>query len=424
MGGGGTVLLLFLNMMCKNLIFSFTLLLTVAALGQPQTRSWVESHTNTILTVDPDSSNYSDLAPIGDAIGTARIVMLGEQDHGDAPTFLAKTRLIKYLHEVKGFNVLAFESDFFGLNQGWDALDKQDVSPFLHRNIFPIWTGCNTCRPLFSQYIPATQGTSHPLQITGFDNQMILTYSTFNLIHQLDSVIRALDLPVSHDPAYSTAIIPLIDSLKFWYTATPTDKTFFDRCKEQAGIIHQQLAAKAGPDAFWTMVVQNIIAETLSFQRGDFRIARNTRDEQMALNLRWLAEHKYPGEKIIVWAANYHIAKYADHDGKKDLESMGHFFTRDSNYLRQTYVLGFNSYGGTAGRLGFPDYDIQKPRKDGFENWIPEQMAYAFTDFSKMPDKSEKFFLKGLGHMSFKTHWAQLFDGVFFIREMYPCEKK
>ena len=407
----------------------FTLILTVIFSSfihsQSTTRTWVESHANAIRTIEPDSTDFSDLAPVGDAIGDVRFVMLGEQDHGDAPTFLAKTRLIKYLHEVKGFNVLAFESDFFGLNQGWDLQDKKDVSLFVRRNVFPIWTGCNTCRNLFNTYIPATQSTAHPLQITGFDNQMILTYSSYNLIHQLDSVIRALDLPVSHDPEYSTRILPVIDSLKFWYAVPPTDKTYFDRCGTLARNIHDQLAAKAGPDNFWTMVAENIYKETLTFQKADdFRVTRNTRDEQMALNLRWLAEHKYPGEKFIIWAANSHVAKYADSDGKKSLEAMGHFFTRDSNYLDQTYVLGFNSYSGTAGRLGYKDYDIQKPKKDGFENWIPSTLPFAFVDFRKMNFRKEYFLLKGFGHMSFKNNWAEVFDGVFFIREMYPCEKK
>lgn len=401
------------------------ILITNAVYAQPQTRAWVDAHTYPVRTVEPDAADFSDLIPFGDAIGDARFIFLGEQDHGDAPTFLAKTRLIKYLHEVKGFNVLAFESDFFGLNQGWDLQDKKDVSLFVRRNVFPIWTGCNTCRNLFNIYIPATQSTAHPLQITGFDNQMILTYSSFNLNHQLDSVIGVLDLPVSHDPEYSTHILPVIDSLRFWYAVPPGDKTYFDRCGTMARIIHDQLALKAGPDNFWTMVAENIYKETLTFQKADdFRVPRNIRDEQMALNLRWLAEHKYPGEKFIIWAANYHAAKYADSSGKKSVETMGHYFTRDSSYAYQTYVLGFNSYSGTAGRLGYPDFSLQKPRKDGFENWIPAALPYAFTDLSKLKDKSEKFFMKGLGHMSFKTHWAQLFDGVFFIREMYPCEKK
>src|SRR5262245_61862370 len=85
---------------------------------QPQTsiKAYVQQTAVPIQTVQPEATDYSDLEAIGNAIGDAKIVMLGEQDHGDAPTYLAKTRLVKYLHEKKGFNVLAVESDFYALN--------------------------------------------------------------------------------------------------------------------------------------------------------------------------------------------------------------------------------------------------------------------------------------------------------------------
>lgn len=75
-------------------------------------KKYVVENTKFISNIDPLSSEYNDLEPIGAAIGDAQVVMLGEQDHGDAPALLAKIRLLKYLHEKKGFNVLAFESDF------------------------------------------------------------------------------------------------------------------------------------------------------------------------------------------------------------------------------------------------------------------------------------------------------------------------
>src|ERR1700761_1302410 len=117
-------------------ILSVSSLISLPAHAQKLIKDYVEKNAIPIYTIEPDSTNYSDLEPIGNAIGDAKIVMLGEQDHGDAPTFLAKTRLIKYLHEKKGFNVLAFESDFFGLNEGWDRLDKKpdNLGAFLRKN--------------------------------------------------------------------------------------------------------------------------------------------------------------------------------------------------------------------------------------------------------------------------------------------------
>src|SRR5262245_4385391 len=117
---------------------TFITLLFFSHLFAQDIKRYTKQNSNKIKTIEPDSVDYSDLEVIGDAIGNARVVMLGEQDHGDAPTFLAKTRIIKYLHEKKGFNVLAFESDFFGLNEGWDKLpkEKNNCILFSHLNIF------------------------------------------------------------------------------------------------------------------------------------------------------------------------------------------------------------------------------------------------------------------------------------------------
>jgi erythromycin esterase-like protein len=398
------------------------------AIGQNQVKKFVEQTAVSISTIDPDSTNFSDLEVIGNAIGNSQIVMLGEQDHGDAPTFLAKTRLIKYLHEKKGFNVLAFESDFFGLNYGIENLsnEKNAIDTFLKKNIFPIWTACNTCRNLFYNYIPSTHKSSNPLRVTGFDNQMILDYSRKYLSLKLDSVLRNLDLPITKQSDYVSIVLPAIDSLKLYWTNPGDD--YYRRCDEYLKEIKSEIGNKLNKNNFWVMVIDNLIQENLEYStKKDFKKSGNARDLQMANNLKWLVEYKYPFDKIIVWAANEHIAKYADSSKTNPddkMITMSSYFTRDSSLLEKSYIIGFTSYEGEAGRLGMKTFKIRKPKPDGFENWINKSFNYAFVDFKIYNGNSEEFYLKGLGHNTFfKKDWTKIFDGIFYIKEMYACER-
>ena len=418
-------------LMLKFSLLTFILFYVQFCFGQAPIKDYVISQAKQISSIDPSDEDYSDLHAIGDAIGKSRIVMLGEQDHGDAPTFLAKTRLIKYLHEKLGFNILAFESDFFGLNFGFDKLEKSKpkIDTFLRKNIFPIWTNCHTCQNLFYNYIPSTFQTDNPLLISGFDNQMVLNFSSKQLSYYLDSLLQSLNIFLTKQQNYRTEILPLIDSLKYY---SFKDIANYAKCETFLNQIKNQISGKLNESDFWMMVINNLIAENKTYMvyKIDKIIASNIRDEQMALNLKWLMNIKFPNERIIVWAANAHVAKYMDSLGKsgRKLISMGSFFTNTKRYFDETYVLGFTSYEGEAGRLGFDIYSVRKPKTNGFENWINKSYNYSFVDFknynSKYPDQPQLFYLKGLGHnTAFQKDWTKVFDGIFFIREMYPCKR-
>jgi len=420
--------------MKKLLFLSAPVLLFSVSRGQSSIKEHIQKTATTIGTIQPDSTNFSDLEVIGNAIGDAKIVMLGEQDHGDAPTYLAKTRLVKYLHEKKGFNVLAIESDFFALNRGWEQLPKDSASmvAYLHYNIFSIWTGCDACFPLFRQYVPRTFQTSSPLQIAGFDNQMVMPYS-MQLPHQLDSVLLSLQLPVTKTPEYRQQIIPMLDSLRKWWYSKP-DYALFDQCAARLQQIRQEASQKLDAGNFWLQVIDNLIQENEHFRylkdrNKHTKYSNNVRDLQMAENLAWLTKVKYPNEKIIVWAASEHIAKTREDlpDNKRKMISMGGAFTTDSALATHTYVLGFTSYEGTAGRLGFPDYPLPKPKKESFENWVRPKGAYSFVDFKNYrkahAGENEEFYMSGYNHFNVEAQWTRIFDGVFYIDKMYTCKK-
>lgn len=411
-------------------LFVFLFLIPGFLSAQNTAEQFVKTHITQIPTIDPNVSEREELQLLEKAIGNARVVMLGEQDHGDANTFLAKRRIIQYLHEKMGFNVLAFESDYFSLNQGWDRQPKDSakIVSFLRTNIFALWPYCEAAAPLFNTYIPQSLRSAHPLEITGFDNQMVLGFSAINIKRLLDSVFKKWDLPVTKETNY-TEYLTTLDSLRFSYGNRKVPASDYDRWQGRFQRLRDELGKVLAADDYWITVLDNLLSEIVSFQLDEnSQLAKRSRDHQMAANLLWLTQHKYANEKIIVWAANYHVARYSDSiSPKRHLYTMGHVFSQFAD-APKAYILGFNSYSGRAGRLGGKSYNIPAPRKNSFENWIPADWAFAFIDFSSFPDrhneKGVKFFMKGLGHMSFETNWQHYYDGVFFIREMTSCLQK
>ena len=93
----------------KSISFILVLLLIFFS-GDKGIKKHVKENLHIVKSIDPLDTDFEDLSAIGDAIGDAKLVLLGEQCHGDGATFAAKSRLIKYLHEKKGFNILAFNA--------------------------------------------------------------------------------------------------------------------------------------------------------------------------------------------------------------------------------------------------------------------------------------------------------------------------
>src|SRR5262249_31840131 len=118
--------------------------------GDEERVAWLKSHAAAIRSIDPDDADFIDLEPFRRAIGDARIVLLGEQTHGDGATFHAKTRLIRFLHEKCGFDVLAFESGLYDCHKAWTLLREGKVSPAkaVANGVFAIWTQSEQVRPL------------------------------------------------------------------------------------------------------------------------------------------------------------------------------------------------------------------------------------------------------------------------------------
>jgi len=416
-----------MNKIFFGILFSLFL---IQAVGQTSVKTYTSDNFKQVSSIDPVNINYSDLISIGEAIGEANVVMLGEQDHGDAPTFLAKTRILKYLIEVKGFSVIAFESDFYSLNQGWSDLkdNKDSIKLFLQKNIFSNWTQCKQCDPLFT-YL-SENIFNRKIRLTGFDNQhhglfSQLNYYNKHLVAFLDtSDIKLMKLPAKKNlsQAYNNLGISKNRQQKdsAWKMIISLYDSLLSKAKE-----------KYGETNFWVQELKSI----KTFTEQDFAYASGVgfkgeaiRDRQMADNLLWLIKNKYSGEKIIVWAANNHVSKKAvnnDINNEFMIKPMGEVFTTISSPAISTYSIGFTSLQGKARRFGEKHYNVPKSKTNSFESWANDKsFDYGFINLKNLSNRNEEFFMMGeMYHRYANTDWANIFDGVFYIKDMYFCDE-
>jgi erythromycin esterase-like protein len=106
-------------------------------------------------------------------------------------------------------------------------------------------------------------------------------------------------------------------SLRIQYTLPPVDAATVDQeCKSVVDYLtaHRSALIAAGAtagDVDWAIqnatIVQQFAHVQIIENNGDMDAASDFRDQSMAENIRWIADHN-PGAKIIVWAHNAHVS--------------------------------------------------------------------------------------------------------------------
>src|SRR5258708_16952597 len=158
------------------LIASILLLLATPLVAQPVSESdprvaWLAKNAMRIRSLDVSDADFSDLEGLRAALKGARVVMLGEHRHDEGTALLAKARLVRFLHEQMGFNVLAFESGLYDCPKAWEFVVKgEEPRKALSRGVFAIWSESREVQPLFD-YIGKEAKGAHPLQLAGVDCQ-------------------------------------------------------------------------------------------------------------------------------------------------------------------------------------------------------------------------------------------------------------
>lgn len=151
---------------------ALTVVMTGARAADEGSMNWVRTQMKPMAATSPAELTDAQLQAFGDAVGKARVVALGEQTHGGRQEFELKTRLLRYLHEKKGFDVLLLESGVFDVALLQQAMQRgEKLDALAPGNVFYMYAKSEAGRTLL-RYLDEAQAGPRPMLLSGIDSQL------------------------------------------------------------------------------------------------------------------------------------------------------------------------------------------------------------------------------------------------------------
>ena len=325
--------------------------------------AWLTDHAVPFTTVQP-GTDLSDLAPLREMVGNARVVAMGEGTHGTREFFQMKHRVFQYLVREMGFTQFAIEASapeaddinaYVLGGEGWFS-QGQNLLVYLH-----FWTWDTQEVLDLMQWMREWNATGPPerrVQFRGFDMQYageaieaVQAYiagadpSNFSFVYdryqclapyrnygltQTGRMARYAALPDSARSACRTGLLAVFDLIAA------------HRAEYQAASAANH--AEALHDA--RLVVQ---WESLAALTGAPGAYNALRDRYLAEDVQWLLDQAGPGARMMLWAHNAHVARVPG--------AMGAYLDADlgADYVNLGFLFGTGSFNA-IGNQGFTKY--------------------------------------------------------------------
>lgn len=366
-----------------------------------------------------ESLNYliEDLKPVN-------IVGLGETTHSGGKTFTAKIKMVKFLHEKCGFNVLAFESPMYNLSKINKSLKNNTATiKLLKRTISGVW---NTTEMLeLYSYILETQKTENPIEYVGFDEAF---FPSKTLVEDYSDFIKTLNKKIEKkievDSLFYKAINETADKCYYYSKRTPKDTLLmFNKFKEIRKSLQKINYKNEEYLYFWKLITDNL----QSVYRKNY--LKSKREKLMAENISFLLQKN---KKIILWAATFHLFSNPKSITPKSnnfkKKPMGYYLRE--KYKEKYYFIAFSPMQGRVGYKGYLGLTKKKIKstKGSIEQYVNDNYKtnFAYIPLRKQKIKEEIFdnnlIKSNLIWMGGKINGVQMniseaADAIFYLKE-------
>ncbi|MGJ1410266.1 erythromycin esterase family protein [Sphingobacterium thalpophilum] len=384
---------------------------------QAQLLREVNRYKTVVTGVSFADSNFSDLQVLDSVFKTKRILMLGEMLHSDGETFRAKSRLIRYLHQKLGYEVVLYEAgqyDMWLMNREMEKPELQVPSTALGGiGLFYFWWRNQENKPLISYYQQSKQ-TADPITLGGFDIQFSGGMLRDKRGQLLDEYFQKQGVDLRAYPVFRKQMQKL-DYLSYaGYASKQLDATAQKQFLDELSSLEKAVRSlNKDPQ-------QRIYVRYLSDMKNNFdrswkhkpgsMTSMHIRDSLMAENLSYQLDSLYADKKVIIWCANIHAFSAPCN---KEYTPLGTYIKK--KYGQQSYMLGFSSYArfNERGRI------VDRPSKLAIENvFHAANSPYFFLDLHSLPAASRlrQPFVSAMNQQQEEQRqWSDFFDGIFYI---------
>ncbi|HEU4562145.1 MAG TPA: erythromycin esterase family protein [Longimicrobium sp.] len=400
-------------------------------------RGWVREHARPVRSLG--AADMSDLRFLAPLLGGKRIVQVGESSHGVAEFNRAKVRLIRYLHEELGYDVIAFESGLFECDRAGQEAAFAEPEQVMRDCTLPVWH-THEVLPLF-EYIRETQRTPRPLVLTGFDVQRTSerTVERPAFLARVVAaagdtayarVVRETDSAVVHGGRgiarrNRRELVAFYDSLAAWLRPREAVLSSAFPDDPAAPVLARQLALSTALNVRQLAIP----ADATDQERIEIR------DRGMANNLEFVLNELHPGKKVIVWAHNEHVRHRGYGDSvppgaalpDRRPRTMGSWVAE--RHRAELYTIGMFMYrGSTATNSGLPRA-VTRATPGSLESILHgAPWRYAFVDLSRaQPGPGAEWMVRRIAGKWWGTTPEPIvprrdYDGILFIDTTWPPE--
>jgi len=258
---------------------------------------------------------FSDLRPLREWIGDARVVALGEATHGTREFFQLKHRMLEFLVSEMGFNVFAIEAT---MPEGFDVNEyvltgRGDPAKALSGLYFWTWNTEEVLEMIrWMRRYNADPHHPRKVKFYGFDMQVAP-----RAVKTAISYLRRVDPEEANRAEKSLAVLADPYRVSGLWRMSASEKTAL---AQAAADLVQRMDSRKSEYARvtgardWAIARQHarVAAQYMELSAGG---SGPIRDKAMAENIAWILEHEGPDAKVVLWAHNGHVSTSEDANG-------------------------------------------------------------------------------------------------------------